>query len=295
MNLRALDLNLLVVLDALLDESHVTRAADRLGLSQPATSSALDRCRHLFGDPLLERVRGGMRLTPRGQALRDPLKALLAQVSGLVEPVSPDLSQVRRTLRLSMGDYPAVLVAHELRRRLQVSAPGIDLVILPWRGGADATESLRRGLTDLAISVLPSLDDDFRRRDLMAETYVVAMRPDHPAAAAFDLKAWLAWPHLLVSGRGETRSPLDDMLEAQGLHRRVGLVVPSFIMAQALLQDSDLIAMAPSRVARDRRDMAVFPPPIPVEGFTLHMGWHRRADGDPVVQHVAGLIQQILG
>src|ERR1700756_5383646 len=102
MNLRSFDLNLLVVLDALLDEAHVSRAADRLSLSQPATSAALQRCRHLFGDELLQRGRGTMTRTPKAEALRAPLKSLLTGVVELIDPTDVPLAEIRQTLRITI-------------------------------------------------------------------------------------------------------------------------------------------------------------------------------------------------
>lgn len=295
MNLRSLDLNLLVVLDALLDEAHVSRAADRLGLSQPATSAALQRCRHLFRDELLKRGRGTMHLTPKAEALRPPLKSLLAGVTDLIDPPQISLQEIRQTLRITMADYPALFVIEPLHRELQHSAPGIDLVIQPWHGADAARAALMDGTSDLAISVFPSAEDDLHREELLVEHYVIAMHAGHPAAEAFDLDSWLAWPHILVSGRGDTSTPLDVELLHRGLSRRVGVVVPNFQMVPALLRGSDMIAMLPSRVIPDDGELVCFAPPIPVPGFPLHLAWHRRRAKDNALQHVvrilAGLLQ----
>ena len=296
MNLRSIDLNLLVVLDALLDEAHVSRAAARLNLSQPATSSALDRCRHLFGDPLLERGKGGMRLTPKAEALRDPLTTLLADIAAVVDAPEEPLSHICRTVRITTADHPGILIAGPLHRALARSAPGIDLVIQPWHGAPAALDSLARGASDIALSVFPSIDETaFHCETLLDEHYVVAMRKDHPAAAGFVLDRWLAFPHILVSGRGDTRSPLDDQLAALGKSRRVGIVVPSFLMVPPLLDGSDLIAMMPAHTLPP--DAAggfhVVAPPLPVTGFPLHLAWHRRRDKDREVQHVAGELRKV--
>lgn len=290
-DLRSIDLNLLVVLDALLDEAHVTRAAARLGLSQPATSSALDRLRHVFKDGLLERGRGGMRLTPAAEALRPPLKAALASVRTVLDAPVTDLAAVRRTVRLLMADAPAATAAVGLHQRLAETAPGITLAVLPWRGGAEATAQLGRGEVELVASVLPPLDPNlFRQVPLIEEHYLVAMRRGHPAATGFDIDRWLAHPHVVVSGHGEAVTPLDAGLAARGLSRRVGVVVPSFLMVPPLLLGSDLIAALPSTcVPRDEAvPLAVFPPPLPVDGFRLDLAWHRRRDEDVAVRHVAG-------
>jgi DNA-binding transcriptional LysR family regulator len=296
MNLRALDLNLLVVLDALLDEAHVTRAAQRLAMSQPATSSALDRCRHVFKDPLLERIGSAMRLTPRALALKGPLKAVLAGVSGIVDAGDQAWTQVRQSVRLLCSDSPALAVVIGLHGRLRESAPNIDLVVMPWRGAEDAQARLARSEADLAVSVLPSLGEEFRRVEVLQESYLVAMRKGHPAARKFDLAKWLAWPHVMVSGRGDSRGAVDEQLQAMGLSRRVGMVLPSFLMVPPLLRRSDMIALLPGRcvTAGEREGLAVFEPPLPVQGFPLHLAWHARRDNDPAIRHVAQLIREEL-
>ena len=297
MNLRGIDLNLLVILDVLLDEAHVSRAAARLGLSQPATSSALDRCRHLFSDPLLERGRGGMRLTPKAQALREPLKQALASIITILDPPEVALADIKQSVRIVMADHPAVVVTRTLFGTLGRTAPGIDLVIMPWHGAADVTERLTRGDVDLAISVLPPLGSQFHRIELLHETYVVVMRKKHPASDAFDLDAWLAYPHILVSGRGDMHGALDEALATIGRSRRVGLVMPSFLMVPPTLESSNMIALLPRHCLPPDHEsrLAVFEPPISIEGFPLHMAWHRRRDSDVAVQHVADLVRDCLG
>ncbi|MBB2971747.1 LysR family transcriptional regulator [Mesorhizobium sp. RMAD-H1] len=294
MNLRSVDLNLLVILDALLDEAHVSRAADRLGLTQPAASAALQRCRHLFRDDLLERGRGVMRLTPKAEALRAPLKSLLADVTDLIVPPEMPLREIHQTLRVTMADYPALFVIVPLQRELQDSAPGIDLVIQPWHGADAARAALNDGTSDLAISVFPPMEDDLHRQELLTEHYVIAMRKEHPAAESFDLETWLSYPHVLVSGRGDRRTPLDAELSGRGLTRRVGLVVPNFQMVPSLLLGSDMIAMLPSRCVPEDGSLATFLPPIPVPGFPLHLAWHRRREKDAALQHVAAVLAGLL-
>ncbi|ASV88726.1 lysR substrate binding domain protein (plasmid) [Ochrobactrum quorumnocens] len=294
MNLRSIDLNLLVILDALLDETHVSRAAHRVGLSQPAASAALQRCRQLFGDELLKRGRGTMRRTARAESLRAPLKSLLAGIADLVDLPEPRLKEIRQTLRLSMADYPALFVLPPLQRALQTSAPGIDLMILPWNGTDAARAALIDGTIDFAVSVLPDDDDDIHRDTLLNEHYVIALREGHPAADGFNLDRWLDFPHILVSGKGEGRSPLDMELSRIGRARRVGLVVPSFGMVAELLRGSDMIAMLPSRVAVLADGLTILPTPIDVPGFALHLAWHRRRTKDAGLQHVADLMKVLL-
>lgn len=295
MNLRGIDLNLLVVLDALLDEAHVTRAATRLGLSQPATSSALDRCRHLFGDPLLERRAGGMGLTAKAESLKAPLKQALRAAAEVLDLQQPDLKDIRRAIRLIISDHPATIIAARLHASLKQSAPGLDIVLMPWRGSEDALEKLARGEADIIASVLPTLGPDFRQVEVSRESYVVAMRAGHPAAQDFSFDRWLAYPHIVVSGRGAAATDTDRLLAQMGRERRVGVVVPSFLMVVPLIETSDLIALIPRRCLPDGEvGLAVLEPPVPVPSFPLHLATHARSDGDIAVRHVAAEIAGML-
>ncbi len=296
MDLRGLDLNLLVVLEALLEEAHVSRAAARVGLSQSATSSALERCRHLFGDRLLERRGAGMRLTPAAEALRAPLAVVLNDLKRLLNLREPDITTVRRTVRLVMADALAAVFSAPLRRRLAETAPGIDLVLQPWGAGARAEEALRKGEVDLAVSLLPETDTgDVRRETFLRQDYRIAFRADHPAAADFDLETWLAFPHLVVSASGGAQTSLDAQLEALGLQRRVAVVLPSFLLAPDLLRGSELIALLPSLCLHGRagEGLTSLEPPVTVEPFTLYLGWARRRERDAVVSHVASVLRTL--
>ncbi len=295
MNLRSLDLNLLVILDALLDEAHVSRAADRLNLTQPAVSNALQRCRVLFNDQLLERGRGTMRRTPKAEALRAPLKTLLAGVLDLVDPPEVPLASLQQTIRICMADYPAIFVIRPLLKALAHTAPGINIIVQPWQGAVAAREALVTGESDLALSVFPEADDELQCKLLLEEDYIIAMRQDHPAAKAFSLESWLDYPHVLVSGRGDNSSPVDSVLVQRGLKRRVSVVVPNFGMVPELLASTDMIAMLPSRcMPEDMSALVAFTPPIPIAGFPLHIAWHRRRQEDRGLQHVISLLVAIM-
>jgi len=295
MKLRGVDLNLLVILDALLEEAHVSRAADRLGLSQPATSSALERCRHLFGDRLLERASGGMRRTPRAEALRPRLKEALAGLGEVLDLPEVPLAELRQTVRLLMADSLAALLLGPLVAALSRSAPGLDVVVQPWQGGAAALDGLARGTLDLAVSLIPPAGPDLQREELLREEYVVVLRRGHPALDGFDLERWLAHPHVLVSTRGDMRGALDEALARLGRTRRVGCVVPHFLLVPPLLLGTDLIALLPRGAIAEgmREGLVVLEPPVAVEGFPVHLAWHRRREGDPAVRHVAATLRAV--
>lgn len=297
MNLRTVDLNLLVILDALLDEAHVSRAAHRLNLSQPAVSSALQRCRALFGDPLLERGRGEMKPTPKAERLRGPIRDILVQVEQLLDPPIPKLSDLVQVVRISAADAPTALLARPLLEQLGQTAPGISVVFKPWLGPDALERELITGDTELGVALFARRVNNIETEKLLETSYVVAMRRGHPVAASFDLDSWLEWPHVVVSGRGERHTPLDESLRAMGLFRQVGLVVPSFQLVPDILLSTDLLAMLPRRSFQERRndDLVRVPPPLAVDAFPLHLAWHQRNVNDLGICHVAGLIRLILG
>ena len=235
-----------------------------------------------------------MLLPPKAKSLRAPLKSLLAGVSDLVGGVEPPLADLRQSLRISMADYPALLVIGPLKRALHESAPGIDLIVQPWLGADAAEAALISGATDITISVLSGAQKDIHQQFVLAEHYVVALRVGHPAITDFDIDRWLAFPHVLVSGKGEAHSPLDAQLGQIGRTRRIGLVVPSFTLVPALLRESDMIAMVPSRILADAPDLVILPVPIAVAGFSLHLGWHRRRTKDKGLQHVAEVLIRLI-
>jgi DNA-binding transcriptional LysR family regulator len=227
-----------------------------------------------------------MRLTTKALSLKEPLSHALLAISAVVETPQAKLTQVRQTVRLLMADQPGLAVMTHLLTKLSTSAPNVNLALLPWRSSKDALHRLENGEADIAISTFPALPPKFHRQEIRYEDYVVAMRASHPAVRKFNMDEWLAWPHIVVSGEGNVRGSLEEVLAQQGKTRHVGAVVPNFTMIEPLLKATDMIATTPINCLSDTQALAVFEPPIPVPGFSLHLAWHARRDGDLVVQHV---------
>jgi DNA-binding transcriptional LysR family regulator len=296
-NLRGVDLNLLTVLDAVFAERHVSRAAARLGMSQPAVSNALERCRALFGDPLIERHGRAMRLSARGEALQAPLADLIAKIGGLIRPQEDvPLARLRRTVRLMASDALVGILAPALGAALRREAPGIVAVFRPWRSGADALDALRDGDAELVLGIAePPAVRGIVSVELGKQPMAVLMRRDHPAAADLSLESWLAWPHIVVSADGAAETGLDRDLADRGLERRVGLVVPGFAPAIDTLARSDFLALLPSRFAELRPEIVAHEPPLAHAPLTIRLFRDRRRLDDPALNFVADQLAKALG
>jgi DNA-binding transcriptional LysR family regulator len=295
-NLRGVDLNLLTVLEAVLAEQHVSRAAVRLGMSQPAVSNALERCRALFGDSLIERHGRTMRLTPRGEELQSPIGEALAVIGRLVAPQEDvPLSRIRRTIRLMASDALIGLVAPALGTALAEQAPGIVAVFRPWRSGAGAIDALCDGDAELALGVAdPPPLRNIAVTELGPQPIAVLMRQGHPTAAELTIEGWLAWPHVVVSADGSAETEIDRILADRGLKRHVGLVVPGFGAAIDALVRTDFLALLPSRFAEMRRGVVAREPPIAQPSLPIRLFRDRRRLDDVALNFLAAQLVKAL-
>lgn len=279
-NLSALDLNLLVVMEALFAERHVSRAALRLNKSQPAVSQALGRLRLAFDDPLLVRGRQGLELTARARAMQPALDQALAAVRGLViaEPFDP--AQASRTFRLSMSDYASGALLPHLMPDLRESAPGVRLSI-QTRSREAAMAALVDGDIDLALGVFPDRPAAVSESLLFEENFICVVDRD-TLGPSFNLTDYLARSHVSVGVMEGHADEVDVAISLLGHTRDVVLTLPHWSVAPDLIGGTDLVLTIASRSLTDLKDerLAVLPAPFTLPAFRFVQAWHSRRDGD---------------
>jgi len=285
-DIRKIDLNLLLALKVLLEERNVSRAAERMSLTQPTVSGMLARLRGLFDDPLFVRTRHGMIPTPRAETLAPGLDQLLRDVSGLVAPGAFDPSTVEMDLRVSANDYMQSTVLVPFARSLRDAAPKIRIAILNLEIRR-LERMLASGEIDLAVTIHEFADPGLETRFLYREEYVCVVRETHPVRSrSISMKRFLEHDHVLVSPtEGIFSGPADEALAGMGLKRRVALSVPSFLVLLEILQTDDLIALVPGRLLAGRdHSLRLIRPPMEVRGFDTVLAWHRRTHRDSAHQ-----------
>ncbi|ALE89541.1 LysR substrate-binding domain-containing protein [Pseudomonas versuta] len=297
MLLRNIDLNLLVVLDALLTEKHVTRTGVRLHLSQPAISHSLNKLRVLLDDPLLIRQGNEVVLSALAQNLQAPLKEILGQIETLLgQSIDFVPADSQRTFRIAMSDYGAAIVLPKLLVQLRAQAPDTSLVVIQdSRQGM--LEQVGQGRIDLAIGVFPALGADICTEVLFEETFTCLLnRRSLPENGVLDLDSYLARPHLLVSMDGNTRGEVDNVLRARGLKRRVAVNVPHWGAAPGMIAGTDLILTVATRTLANvplGDTLVALEPPLTVAPFNYVQAWHNRFNQDPAHRWLRELVKQV--
>ncbi|MBK8324427.1 MAG: LysR family transcriptional regulator [Betaproteobacteria bacterium] len=290
MDLRRHDLNLLVALEALLDEASVTRAAARLNLSQSAVSATLDRLRHTFNDPILVRAGNRMELTTLARRLQGPLKAALASIQATLDvPREFDPAKSPFHARLALSDYGGLLILPALHRLLRKDAPGFTIEVLP-KNKDDILTRLATGDVDLSTAAEAPKRSGLFSMPLVNERFVVAVRRGHPLAERkLTIARMLEFPHVTVTAHGTTDAIVGRAFKAHGHERCVMVTVPVFSSAIALASESELVSIVPERIAtwlEKRFDLALLEPPLDIPGYTLHLCWHLRTEHDPAHQYL---------
>lgn len=303
MNIQSIDLNLLLVFEALMDERHVTRAAGRVGLSQPAMSNALARLRKTFDDPLLVRTPEGMVPTPLAQTLILPVRQALGALRGALESGSDfNPAAARRTFHLLANDYVEISLLASVADKL--STAGKDLTIRVYRPRTlfqPPPASSMVDQYDLAIGFYPDIlafEASFRAEVLWEEKNVCIARAGHPSIRGkITIDQFAAARHVSVFYKSQGTGVIDTILEKQGLERKQALLVPHFASVPFLVAASDLIAVVPEGLARSfaRLRLQLLPCPVGIPPFRMTMAWHERYDNDPAHAWLRGMIRSDAG
>ncbi|MEP7207556.1 MAG: LysR family transcriptional regulator [Casimicrobiaceae bacterium] len=277
----SLDLNLLVVFDAILRERNITQAALRVGLSQPATSSALGRLRKVFNDPLFVRTRNGMQPTPYAQLLASPIQraceliAATLQVGAVFDPATST-----RTFNFYMTDIGEAVFLPKLLGAIVISAPRVKIKVarMPERG---AREALAEGEVDIAIGLFPDLKAGFFQQRLYRDEFVCIVRADRDDIPPhLGLKQFAAMRHAVVATTGTGHeAAVERAFAKQKLRRRIDLVIPHFMALPIIVAQTDVIATVPRRLAlafEGYPDLKIIAPPIRIPTMEIKQHWHER-------------------
>ncbi|MFI2284755.1 LysR family transcriptional regulator [Nocardia beijingensis] len=293
-----LDLNLLRVFDALLQEGSVTAASERLHLSIPATSRALGRLRRAMNDPILVRAGRGMAPTPFALRTAPRVRSLLDEASALISADREvTIGELKRTFTIRINDGVAATLATAAVEATAAAAPGVVLRFVTE--GTESAEALRDGSVDLDIGVGDVAAPDIRTAVLYRERMVGIVRADSPLGMRRrpTLRQLCRHPHVSASRRGRARGPLDDALDAVGLQRHVAAVVPSFAVAALLVATSRYVGLVPQRLAEQYAPtlgIRWFPLAADLPEVEVRLLWHARLDADPAQRWLRDTIRAAL-
>lgn len=292
-----MDLNLLVVLDVLLQERNVTRAAKRLGRTQSATSHALGRLRDQLDDPILVRVGGQMRPTPRAERLGPEVARVLGTITRVLSDATTqfDPSTTERTFVIRAPDF-VTLALPTMLARMEVEAPHASVEIVG--AGTDMLRDVADGRCDLAVAParIPAVDG-VRRTRIAKLGWSVFARKGHPAAATWGKRAWARYPHIRVRTSSGTTGPVDDGAQAEQLQRQSGPVLPHFLLAPPVLAATDMLMTVPTAVLADvapRFGLVALRCPIRLPAIELALHWSAALERDPALLWLRALAEDAL-
>jgi DNA-binding transcriptional LysR family regulator len=290
----AVDLNLLIVFDALMQERNLTRAGRRLGLSQPATSHALARLRHMLHDDLFIRAPEGMQPTPRAEQMAEPVRDALRVLHLTLEPEDFNPLQSSYGFTLLVNNYAARAVVPALAHKVADAAPNVVLDIRPL-GVVDVLDQLDAGDADVALSKLVDGGERFKCVRITDDDYVALLERKHPAADENELSAerLAEIPHVAITSSGDDTRFIDEMLEERGLARKIATRVP-FLSIVLMLVGSNRLTVMPRRAANGLAlvcPLVVKELPFASPRIALSMIWHRRLDNLPAQRWLRSMIR----
>ena len=285
MNIALVDLNLLIVFDAVMREKHVTRAAKRIGMTQPAVSNALNRLRYIAKDDLFVRSSAGVVPTARAIELGPPIRQAINLVENAFDPTSFDPKNSSEEFDIAISNYTASILFPKLAEILEKEAPHIN-IRSKQLGDVDLLKELEAANIDFIIAGQQLQEtENFISHHLYDEDFVCVMRKNHPFAKKKQLtvKEFSPSKHLMVATTGKAFGFVDYLLETKGLKRRVAMTVNQFLVAPSIIRRSNMILTVSKRVAEkfklDR--VKIFPLPLSTKPLRLKLIWHKRADTNP--------------
>ena len=277
MDFGSLDLNLLVAFEALDQTRSVSRAAERLGMRQPAMSAALSRLRLAFSDQLFVRTGGAMQPTPRAVRLATGVARALAELRGAIDDAPFEPLATTRTFTVASTDYTTLVILPHVMGALEREAPSVDLRIVGYDKG-DIPELLDRAEIDLALGVFRTPSENVVRQFLCPERFVGIARRGHPLVrnGVMDLMDYAGALHALVSVRRDAMGEIDLALKAHGLSRRIALTLPHMLVLPAILSSSDMVAAIPERAAAAvaGAGLDTFEIPLKLSPWRIEMLWN---------------------
>lgn len=290
-----MDLNLFVVFDTIYREGSLTRAAERLHLSQPAVSHALARLREHFNDPLFERAGKGVIPTPLAKAMIEPVRlALQGLEAALTDGLVFEPAQASRVFNIAMRDMLETSLLPPVMARLEQQAPSVQLrsLRLPRR---ELESALAAGQLDFAADILLPMSQDIHQQRLSTQGMKVVMQPQHPLAhTQLDLAAYLTAQHVQVSGRVEGLGAEDIALAKLGVSRRIALRCQNYHAAMQVLKRTNLLLTLPDSLAQQLDGFVVRSVPFELAEMELYLYWHRKAEADPAVMWLKEQIKAAL-
>ena len=294
-NMKNLDLNLLRVFDTLMDEKNVSRAAEKLAVTQPAVSGMLTRLRHSLDDQLFIRSQHGIVPTTRANELAGPVKKILRELDAVLEPTLFDPKNAELTLSIAATDYSLRAIVEPCLLALRKQAPKIRISVR-WINEHELLEQMERGIVDIALTTPDASPVDLRAKTLFDETYVCVLRDGHPLLKddSLTIDQFCSIDHAIVSYVGGAfEGTTDQVLRKLEKQRRVVLSVPSFLSLVDILKTSDLCAVVPKRLIKNVQGLTTVNLPFEVPGFTKIMAWHERTHESEAHRWIRELIYQI--
>lgn len=294
MNLRSLDLNLLVIFDAVMTERHVTRAAARIAMSQPAMSNALARLRYLFKDELFIRTAGRMEPTPRALELGVAVQQILRQAERLMATdVAFDPHASEREFTARMSDLIGYLSLPRIAQLMRAQAPSMVLNVI-HTSPESTLKALELDELDFALSMELSHGKSIHSQPLFEDRMCCVMHAGHPLAnSEMTMARFLKYPHMRVAMSPTDIRFVDNVLAEQGRQRLVTLTVPHWLLVPRTLQDTDLLAVVSSKLVEQfLGQVPVIAKPLPFESapFMWRLYWHKRYDKSPAHEWMRGAV-----